>query len=218
MSGHYTQHRSNAEKLSNCIQYITGSGGFHSFGQFLSTLLDDLPNLDQVVIQTVSHFFGEEHLQQFLKKVAGHRLVKSKGDLQSLVPSYGFHPSEHRQEGMSAIQSDTCHAVLTYYIIGANDSPLRGQGILLRWALDLILEEVDKEATALAKPHSSFHPPNDWTWDSLNTLSLHIQHNVATQQGPIIWSVLTTIAVSKERRKTIQKEEEGDKRDPWQAS
>ena len=128
MSGHYGQRRSNAEKLSDCIKYITGGGGFHSFGQFLSTLLDDPPNPDQVVIQTVSHFFGEEHLQSFLKKVVDHRLMKSKGDLQGLVPSYGFHPSEHQQEGMSATQSDTCHAVLIYYTKGANNSPLYGGG------------------------------------------------------------------------------------------
>jgi hypothetical protein len=38
--------RSNAEKLSDCIKYITGGGGFHSFGQFLSTLLDDVVETD----------------------------------------------------------------------------------------------------------------------------------------------------------------------------
>lgn len=144
--------------------------------------------------------------------------MKSKGDLWGLVPSYGFHLSEHQQEGMSTIQSDACHAVLIYYTTGANNSPLYGQGILICWALELILNEVDKEATALAKPHSSFHSPDDWSWDLFKTLSLHTQHNVATQQSPIIWSVLTTIAVSKEQRKSIQKEEQGDKRDPWQVS
>ena len=103
MSGHYTQRRSSAEKLSDCITYITTNGGFRSFGQFLSTLLDDPPDQGQVVIQTVSNFFAKENLLQFLDKVARHRLMRGMGDLRTVVPSHGFHPSEHRQEGMSAI-------------------------------------------------------------------------------------------------------------------
>ena len=110
------------------------------------------------------------------------------------------------------------HTVLTYYITGTDNASLYGQGIIIRWALDVILREVDKEATALAKPNSSFHSPKDLSWDSLGALSLRTQQDVATKQGPVIWSILTTIAVSKERRKSIQKEEEGDKRDPWQVS
>lgn len=103
MSGHYTRRRSNAQKLSDCITYITSDGGFRSFGHFLSALLDDPPDQGQVVIQTVSNFLAEESLLQFLNKVAGHRLMKGKGDLRTVVPSYGFHPSEHQGEGMSAI-------------------------------------------------------------------------------------------------------------------
>lgn len=110
------------------------------------------------------------------------------------------------------------YAVLTYYTSGTGSVPLYGQGVIIRWALDFILQEVDREATTLAKPNSSFHSPKDLSWDSLGALSLRTQHDVAMKQGPIIWSVLTTIAVSKGRRKSIQKEEEGDKRDPWQVS
>lgn len=106
MSGHYTHCRSDAEKLSDCIRYITSGGGFHSFGQFLSTLLNDAPHLDQVVVQTVSHFFQEGNLKPFLNKVAEHRLMKAKDDLQSVVLSYGFCLSDPQQEGMSAISND----------------------------------------------------------------------------------------------------------------
>ena len=106
MSSHYTHRRSDAEKLSDCIRYITSGGGFHSFGQFLSTLLNDAPHPDQVVVQTVSHFFQEGNLKPFLNKVAEHRLMKAKDDLQSVVPSYGFCPSDPQQEGMSAISND----------------------------------------------------------------------------------------------------------------
>jgi hypothetical protein len=98
--------RSNAEKLSDCIKYITGGGGFHSFGQFLSTLLDDVPNQDQVVIQTVSHFFEESHLRSFLDKLAEHRLLRGRYNLQSAVPWYGFRPSDPQQEGTSAMLDD----------------------------------------------------------------------------------------------------------------
>jgi hypothetical protein len=101
---------------------------------------------------------------------------------------------------------------------GAHSVTLHGRGILIHWALSLILKEVDKEADKLVKPDSSFHCPHDWSWDSLQKFSLHSQHDVATQESPIIWSVLTTIAVSKDRRKRNLSEEEGDKRDPWQVS
>jgi len=113
MSGHYTHRRSATEKLSDCIKYITGDGGFRSFGQFLSTLFDDLPHQDQAVIQTVSNFFEGEHLTPFLNKVAGHRLVKGKVDMQSAVPWYGFRPSNPQQEGMSAILNDM-HSFFSY--------------------------------------------------------------------------------------------------------
>jgi len=97
-------------------------------------------------------------------------------------------------------------------------APLSGQGVLIRWALKLILQEADREADALAKPRSSFHCPEDWSWDSLKNFTLRSQHDVATEQSPIIWSILTTIAVSKERRKVDERGEGGDKRDPWQVS
>lgn len=105
------------------------------------------------------------------------------------------------------------HAVLMDCGVENEDTPLRGQGILIHWALDLILKEVDKEANTLAKPGSPFHCPNDWSWDLLKEFSLHPQHDVATQQSPIIWSVLTTIGVNKDRREVNQSE-----RDPWQVS
>ena len=100
--------------------------------------------------------------------------------------------------------------------VGTRNVTPHGQEILICWALNLILKEVDKEADKLVKPDSSFHCPHDWSWDSLQKFSLHSQHNVVAQEGPIIWSVLTTIAVSKDRRKRALREEEGDKRDPWQ--
>ena len=103
MPGHYTSRRSDTDKLSDCIKYITGDGGFHSFGQFLSTLLGDPPNQDQVVIQTVSRFFQPDHLRPLLDKVCGHRLMKGKVDMQSVVPSYGFHLSNLQEEGTSDI-------------------------------------------------------------------------------------------------------------------
>jgi len=108
------------------------------------------------------------------------------------------------------------HVVLMDCGVGTNDEPLSGQGILIDWALDLILKEVDREDNTLAKPESSFHCPNSWSWDSLKRFSLHSQHNIATQKSPIIWSVLTTIAVNKDRRGVNWTERGGDGRDPWQ--
>ena len=67
------------------------------FGQFLSALLDDLPKLNQVVIQTVSHFLEESHLRPLLDKVAKHRLMKGKSDMQVVIPPYGFRPGDRTQ-------------------------------------------------------------------------------------------------------------------------
>jgi len=92
--------RSDAQKLSDCINYITSNGGFDSFGHFLSTFLDDLPGLDQVVIQTVSHFLEEKHLKPLLDKVAKHRLMKGRSDMQVAIPGYGFRPGDPARNGM----------------------------------------------------------------------------------------------------------------------
>ena len=67
------------------------------------------------------------------------------------------------------------HPVLTSCGVGTENTPPHGQGILIHWALDLILKEVDKEADKLAKPKSSFHCPSNWSWDSLQNFSLRLQ-------------------------------------------
>lgn len=99
--------------------------------------------------------------------------------------------------------------------IGTLSALLHSRVTILHWALDHILQEVNKEANKLAKPGSSFHCPIDWSWDMLQQFSLSSQQDVAAQQSPVIWSVLTTIAVSQNQREAVQREAGGD-RDPWQ--
>lgn len=106
------------------------------------------------------------------------------------------------------------HQVLMDCVVGIVDAPLQGQGILLRWALDFLLQEVDKEANKLAEPRSSFHSPDNWSWDSLEEFSLRSQQSIAIQRSPIIWSILVTVAISKDRRRADHGEE--GERDPWQ--
>ena len=90
-----------------------------------------------------------------------------------------------------------------------------GHGILLRWALNLVLDEIDKEAEALIRSKESpFHCPDKWTWDSLLQFSFDSQQTFAVEKAPVLWSVLTTIAVSKQRRSLREMKEEG--RNPWQ--
>ena len=93
--------RTNAEKVSSCLGYITGEGGFRSFSQFLSALLDNDHRADQVVAQTVSHFLNEDHLRPFFDKIATHRRMRHRDNMQSLVPHYGFRPGDHQEEGVS---------------------------------------------------------------------------------------------------------------------
>lgn len=73
-----------------------------------------------------------------------------------------------------------------------------GHGILLRFALSILLREIDKEANALMDKKSPFHGTGKWSWDSLLQLSLDSQQVYAMENAPILWSVLSTIAVNKE--------------------
>ena len=198
MSGQRAPPRSNAEKLSRCIRYITGDGGFRSFSNFLSVLLDDPSHADQTVTQTVSRFFDEKNLAPFLDKVSAHRLMRGGSDMHGVVPCHSFCPGDPRREGTSATPINHVYVLLMDFseTIGA---PFHGQGIILHWALNLIFKEVDKEAESLIKPRSSFHSPDKWTWDSLQDFSLQSQHDVAIQDSPIIWSILTTVAISRDQ-------------------
>jgi hypothetical protein len=107
------------------------------------------------------------------------------------------------------------HPSLIGFGIGTLDAPPHSRVTVIHWALDHILQEINKEANKLVKSGSPFHCPIDWSWDSLQQFSLSPQTNIAAQQSPVIWSVLTTIAVSQNQRQAVQREAGGD-RDPWQ--
>lgn len=95
-----------------------------------------------------------------------------------------------------------------------NDNPIN-RGILLHWAVQLVLEEIDNEADTLIQMGGSpFHCPEKWTWESLSQFSLDSQQSFATEKAPVLWSILTTIAISKQRRASMEMKDEG--RDPWQ--
>ena len=90
-----------------------------------------------------------------------------------------------------------------------------GRGIILRWALDLVLDEIDNEAEVLIhSKESPFHCPEKWTWDSLLQFSLDSQQTFAVKKAPVLWSVLATVATSRQRKSSMEIEEES--RDPWQ--
>ena len=73
-----------------------------------------------------------------------------------------------------------------------------GRGILLRWALDLVLDEIHNEAEVLIHlKESPFHCPDKWTWDSLSQFSLDSQQSFAVKKAPVLWSILATITTSK---------------------
>ena len=107
MQGPRAPPHSDAQKLTDCINYITHNGGFDSFGQFLSTLLSDLPKLDQVVIQTVSHFLEEKHLRPLLDKIAEHRMMKRKSDMWVAIPPHGFRLGDSACERMFITSDNT---------------------------------------------------------------------------------------------------------------
>ena len=100
--------------------------------------------------------------------------------------------------------------------MGSLDPPSPvGHGILLRWALELVLNEIYNEAEALIHlKESPFHCPEKWTWDSLSQFSLDSQQSFAAKKAPVLWSVLATITTSKKRK--LSKEMKDESRDPWQ--
>ena len=63
---------------------------------------------------------------------------------------------------------------------------------------------------------SPFRGAGSWSWDSLSQLSFDVQQVHAMEKAPILWSVLSTVAVNKQRRAAMEVKEEG--RDPWQVS
>ena len=89
-----------------------------------------------------------------------------------------------------------------------------GHGILLWFALPIVLEEIDKEADTLMDAASPFRGAQTWSWDSLLELSLDSQQVYAMKNAPVLWLVLSTIAINKERRTVMEIKEDG--RDPWQ--
>ena len=94
------------------------------------------------------------------------------------------------------------------------DDPV-SRGILLRWALQLISGEIDKEAdTLLHADGSPFRCPEKWSWESLSQLSPDSQQAFAKERAPFLWSILTTIAINKDRREFMELKDES--RDPWQ--
>jgi hypothetical protein len=99
---------------------------------------------------------------------------------------------------------------------GSGSSPADpvGHGILLRWALQLVLEEVTRRLTLIHEDGSPFCCPDKWTWESLLQLSLDSQQTFAADKAPFLWSVLTTVTVNKNRRDSMELKDEG--RDPWQ--
>ena len=83
-----------------------------------------------------------------------------------------------------------CSGVGTIDLIGFGDDGLDspqsdpvGHGILLRWALDLVLNEINNEAEELIHlKESPFHCPDKWTWDSLSQFSLDSQQSFAAKR------------------------------------
>ena len=85
----------------------------------------------------------------------------------------------------------------------------------MRWALQLVQEEIDKEAEVLMHAEGSpFRCPEKWTWESLTKLSLDSQQTFTAKEAPILWSILATITINKQRRNSMELKDEG--RDPWQ--
>jgi len=85
----------------------------------------------------------------------------------------------------------------------------------LRWALEIVIDEIDNEAEALIhSKESPFYCPDKWTWDSLSQFSLDSQQSFAAKKAPVLWSILATITTSKRKKTSMEMKDES--RDPWQ--
>ena len=205
----HRRHQQPVDKLSKCIQYIKSpdGGGFKTFGDFMTGLFTEHPtnplsttdSAYQTVTQTVRTFLKWGPLKGFLDKVSSHTQMVRDGGTEGVVPPYCIGPGVATPESMFLLQHKE-HYLICY----GGDNPDKhlpdpaGQGILLCWALPLILEEIDKEADALIYGGgSSFRCPEKWTWESLSELSLDSQQTFAAEKAPILWSILATIAVNK---------------------
>ena len=123
---------------------------------------------------------------------------------EGIVPCYSISPGYPCQmvEYFCSDLGATCLVLMEgdNLNVPSTDDPV-GRGILLLWALQLISEEIDKEAdTLLHADGSPFFCPEKWTWESLSQLSPDSQQAFAKERAPFLWSILTTVAINKDRR------------------
>ncbi len=75
---------------------------------------------------------------------------------------------------------------------------------LLNWALQIVLERVDKEAELLLEPSLGFCKSDTVTWDSVLRWSLADSQETISTQAPVIFAVLSTLAVNNCTRKRLE--------------
>ncbi|KAF9790841.1 hypothetical protein BJ322DRAFT_1104486 [Thelephora terrestris] len=200
-------HKTLAEKLASCMQHIK-SVGFRSFPDFMKQLVIEFPKGQgsatdgphQSVTQTLRTFLEWGSVKPILDGIAANMTEKDV-NRDGLIPDYCISPDIAISPGD--------------YSKELQHTPV-GHGVLLRFALPIVLEEIDREANALMDKNSPFHGARTWSWDSLLQLSLDSQQAHAVKNAPVIWSIISTIAVNQGRRGSMEIKEEG--RDPWQGT
>ncbi|KAF9778382.1 hypothetical protein BJ322DRAFT_1114196 [Thelephora terrestris] len=217
-------HKTLAEKLASCMQHIK-SVGFRSFPDFMKQLVIEFPKGQgsatdgphQSVTQTLRTFLEWGSVKPVLDGIAANMTEKDV-NRDGLIPDYCISPDIAISPGI--FLSFGSYAIDPIFFAGDYSKELQhtpvGHGVLLRFALPIVLEEIDREANALMDKNSLFHGARTWSWDSLLQLSLDSQQAHAVKNAPVIWSILSTIAVNQGRRGSMEIKEEG--RDPWQGT
>ena len=182
------------------------------FVEFLKGQGSPTDGSHQTVVQTLRLFLAWGSLNLVLDGIAKNKMMGDDGNRSGMVPTHCISPEILIPPGDAfAPWTHTSDLIPT-----ERKSDPDGRGILLQFALSIILKEIDKEADALMDNESPFRGARNWTWDSLSKLSLDSQQMHAMKKAPILWSVLATVTVGKGRRAAMEIKEEG--RDPWQVS
>ncbi|KAF8209931.1 hypothetical protein K438DRAFT_1753540 [Mycena galopus ATCC 62051] len=176
--------------------------GFPTIGSFLAAMFEERHNKHESVYQSIAAFLNTTEGQIAHHPVAIINLIfhhtKSQRWTDKKVQEPSFSLPRHALRPTLRLRS-------TLIPPGSNST----RNALINWALNIVLERVDKEADLLIRPtHGFVRLPKTpgWSWDMVLTLwsMLKSQETIATV-APAIFAIATTVAVNTRTRDKLGK-------------
>ncbi|KAF8904824.1 hypothetical protein CPB85DRAFT_1416301 [Mucidula mucida] len=174
-----------AQILINCMWRV----GFRTLGHALSVLFrHDTFDNHQSVATTVSNFLGqksrfkEEHPDYIIYELIyphSHSTTQNPPPLVFDLPQYGLPPSQRLEP---TLPPRVVHTTT--------------RGAMLNQSVQLVLEEIDREAKVLAKDESLLRRlGTSLTWDTLLSWDMPAVQEQLAKQAPVLFASMATVGV-----------------------